>query len=146
MNTISLTPAIPADQEAINTLLVEANLPNQDFADHLAHFWVARQNEQVIGSIGLEPYGQAGLLRSLVVNPTYRGQGLGQELGDKILTYAHQLGLQEVYLLTTTAADFFPKLGFDRCQRADTPATIQATVEFASVCPATAVCMVKKLG
>jgi amino-acid N-acetyltransferase len=145
MNPITLTPAIPADREAVNALLVEANLPNQDFADHLAHFWVARQHDQVIGAIGLEPYGPAGLLRSLVVKPTYRDQGVGQKLADKILAYAQQLGVQEVYLLTTTAADFFPKLGFSRCQRADAPPTVQATTEFASLCPVTAVCMVKKL-
>jgi amino-acid N-acetyltransferase len=63
-----------------------------------------------------------------------------------IFSYAHELGVKELYLLTTTAEKFFPKLGFDSIDRDNVPTPIQATEEFSSICPSTAVCMVKKLG
>ena len=145
MSEIIISPAVPADRDAIQALLVAADLPYQDFAHHLSHFRVARDGDNIIGAVGLEVYIQAGLLRSLVVDPAYRGQNLGQRLTNGILDYARSLGLTDLYLLTTTAAKFFPKFGFAPCPRTDAPPEIQATVEFASLCPSTAVCMVKTL-
>jgi len=48
-------------------------------------------------------------------------------------------------LLTTTAADFFPKFGFEPIARADVPASVQSSIEFTSACPATATVMRKTL-
>ena len=38
-------------------------------------------------------------------------------------------------LLTTTAERFFPGFGFERVERVDVPASVQASVEFRSACP-----------
>jgi amino-acid N-acetyltransferase len=146
MQEIVFSFAEPSEEEAIRKLLMDADLPAEDFARHLQHFLVAKQGGTLIGVIGLEPYGEFGLLRSLVVTPPYRGQGLGKELCEKVFSCARELGLKELYLLTTTAEKFFPKLGFDPIDRDNVPAPIQATEEFSSICPSTAVCMVKKLG
>lgn len=142
---ISFAPARPADAGAIKQLLIEAGLPAEDFANHLSHFLVASQNDRLTGAIGLEPCGETGLLRSLVVAPASRGRGLGQKLCEQMLAVAHRHGLREVYLLTTTAAGFFPRLGFKIIDRTDVPPAIRVTAEFASICPASAVCMVKKI-
>jgi amino-acid N-acetyltransferase len=48
--------------------------------------------------------------------------------------------------LTTTAEHFFPKFGFERIARADVPSSVQRSVEFTSVCPASATVMRKPLG
>jgi len=146
MAEILYQPAQPGDTETIRALLAAANLPHEDFANHLEHFWVAKQRGEVVGAIGLEIYGEAGLLRSLVVAPGCRGLGLGQALCARMLEYAQARGVKELYLLTTTAAGFFPRLGFTVTNRNQTPPAIQATTEFASLCPATAVCMVKRVG
>ena len=146
MREIVFTFAEPAEEEAIRKLLMDAKLPAEDFARHLQHFLVAKQNDTLIGVIGLEIYEEFGLLRSLVVAPHYRGQGLGKKLCEKVFSYAHELGIKNLYLLTTTAEKFFPKLGFDPIARDSVPVSIQATEEFSSICPATAVCMAKKLG
>jgi amino-acid N-acetyltransferase len=146
MQEIVFSFAEPAEEEAIRKLLIDTDLPAEDFAKHLQHFLVAKRNSTLIGVIGLEPYGEFGLLRSLAVAPPYRGQGLGKELCERMFSYAHELGIKELYLLTTTAEKFFPKLGFNPIDRDNIPAPIQATEEFSSICPSTAVCMAKKLG
>jgi amino-acid N-acetyltransferase len=50
-----------------------------------------------------------------------------------------------VFLLTTTAEAFFPKFGFEQIQRIDVPISLQASVEFQSACPASAIVMRKRL-
>ena len=140
-----ILPAMPDETEAIRALLNRAELPSEDFVQHLDHFLTAKQNGTLAGAVGLEVYGESGLLRSLVVDETYRGQGLGIKLCEQIFAYAQEKRVKELYLLTTTAADFFPKLGFSVIDRDRAPQAIQATKEFASICPSTAVCMIKTL-
>jgi amino-acid N-acetyltransferase len=140
-----ILPATSDETEAIGVLLAGAELPNEDFTQHLPHFLTAKQNGTLAGAVGLEIYGESGLLRSLVVDAAYRGQGLGIKLCEQIFAYAQEKNVKELYLLTTTAADFFPKLEFSVIDRDRVPRAIQATEEFASICPATAVCMVKTL-
>jgi amino-acid N-acetyltransferase len=145
MSEFAILPATADETEAIRTLLDEAELPDEDFAHHLQHFWTAKQNGALAGAVGLEIYGESGLLRSLVVNTAYRGQGLGIKLCEQIFAYARSQEVKELYLLTTTAANFFPKLGFIPIARDQVPPAIRATEEFALICPATAVCMTKSL-
>ena len=52
---------------------------------------------------------------------------------------------QALYLLTTTAEGYFPKFGFERITRAEVPPSVQASVEFATACPASAIVMRKRL-
>jgi amino-acid N-acetyltransferase len=47
--------------------------------------------------------------------------------------------------LTTTAERYFPKFGFERIERNDVPASVQASVEFTSACPSSAIVMRKPL-
>ncbi|GAB4463711.1 MAG: hypothetical protein Kow0031_41600 [Anaerolineae bacterium] len=141
MPKTTITPATPADSPAIERLLRQADLPADDFAAHLPHFWVARHNGAVVAAIGLEPYGDVGLLRSLVVAAEWRGQGLAARLCRQMFDTAAGLGIERLYLLTTTAADYFPRLGFRVVERDSAPPALQTTTEFASLCPASAVCM-----
>ncbi len=145
MTEFILVPATSTETEAIRTLLVRAELPSEDFARHLPHFWVVRHNGTLAGAAGLEIYGESGLLRSLVVEAAYRGQGLGIKLCEQLFAYARTRGVKKLYLLTTTAADFFPKLGFNTIDRDSVPESIQVTEEFSSICPASAICMAKTL-
>jgi amino-acid N-acetyltransferase len=145
MPEIGFTFAEPTEEDAIRKLLRGAELPDEDIARHLRHFLVAKQNGILIGTIGLETREEFGLLRSLVVSADHRNQGLGQKLCTRMFTHAHELGIKKLYLLTTTAENFFPKLGFSITERDNVPDPIQATEEFSSICPSTAVCMVKEL-
>lgn len=99
-----------------------------------------------MGVAGLEVHGSDGVLRSVAVAPALRGQGLGARLTDRVLEVARSEGLNRVYLLTTTAEEYFPRHGFRRIQRSDASAAVQRSVEFREACPASAVAMVLELG
>jgi amino-acid N-acetyltransferase len=52
--------------------------------------------------------------------------------------------LQEIYLITTTAAPFFEKQGFLQVDRARVPEAIRQTAQFTGGCPATATVMFRE--
>jgi amino-acid N-acetyltransferase len=139
-------PAGPGDAEAVLRLVADRGLPLDGLRDHLATTLVARDDEaRIVGSAALEIYPDGALLRSVAVASRWQGRGLGHALTDAALRLAHDRGAPAVYLLTTTAEDFFPTLGFERIARADVPPGVQTSVEFTSACPSTAIVMRKAL-
>lgn len=90
---------------------------------------------------GWEMYGRDALLRSIVVPQKTRGGGVGREMVLALIDQARARGVTRLWLLTTTAAAFFAKMGFRQVDRATVPVAIAATAEFADLCPASAVCM-----
>jgi amino-acid N-acetyltransferase len=138
----------PEHDAAIRALLEEAELPSADLSpDLLARFLVARDLDGVvIGTVGLEVFGSAGLLRSLVVRSTRRGGGLGGLLVDHLERAARGAGVADLYLLTTTAAPFFAARGYRTLDRGRVPPAVAASGEFRLLCPASAVCQHKRLG
>jgi amino-acid N-acetyltransferase len=137
----SVRQARPGDLPVLRDLLSLCSLPFDGVADHLDIFLVALDQGQLAGSVGLERYGPDGLLRSLAVHPDYRCRGLGAHLTRRALREAHRLGLRRVILLTETASEYFLRFQFRRVPRQQAPPAVQASVEFASVCPQTAICM-----
>lgn len=131
--------------EPITQLLLECGLPYKDISNHLHNFILANRSGRTIGVVGLELYGRIALLRSLAVAVPDRGQGLARALFTRAAAHALLQGVNALYLLTTTAAGFFAKLGFSQVERNNAPEAIRHTREFQSICPATAVCMVKDL-
>lgn len=141
-SAIDIVPARADQRDAVAALLTAAALPLGGVdAQFPRGYVVAIDAGAVIGAAGLERHGDAGVLRSVVVEPRARGQGLGQALSADRVAAARDLGLTAVYLLTTTAADFYLRLGFAPCARAEVPAAVAASIEFASVCPASAACL-----
>jgi len=111
----------------------------------LEGFVIAESAGELIGVAGLERYGPAGLLRSVAVRPEARKAGVGGALVDRILTDAAASGLGDIFLLTTTAEDYFPRHGFHRVARDAVPEPVQASVEFQDACPSSAVVMHRQL-
>jgi amino-acid N-acetyltransferase len=141
---MNIAAANLADLNAIIGLLRNADLPVADITPaHLASFLVARNGDGIVGVIGLEVHAQDGLLRSLVVAPSHRGQRLGETLVTAIETTARQHGIDSLTLLTTTAAPFFTRLGYRTIERNAAPTSLHATAEFARLCPASAICLTK---
>jgi amino-acid N-acetyltransferase len=104
--------ATSQDLPAVFALLEGAGLPYQDLtAAHLADFMVAAGGRSVLGIVGLERYGDNALLRSLVVRPESRYTGLGTQLTDAAEEHAWRTGVGALYLLTTTAGEFFKRRG-----------------------------------
>lgn len=134
------------DLDEIAKLLAACELPVADVAPgaHLAFFGI-HQGASLVAVVGLETCPPAALLRSLAVATDARGQGLGKKLVAFAERQAREAGVKRLYLLTTTAADFFSKLGYAAADRADAPPAIRETAEFAGLCPATSAFMVKNL-
>ncbi|MGH7471698.1 MAG: GNAT family N-acetyltransferase [Longimicrobiales bacterium] len=107
---IKLRAAAPPDWFGVADLLAAAELPIAGARDHFADFNVA-ESEGIVGCIGLERYGDAGLLRSLAVSPFYRDRGLGRALVDSCVAHARSQGVRTRALLTTTAEHYFERLG-----------------------------------
>ena len=145
MEKIIFSYADTKDLQAIECLLGKCELPYQDIIHHLPHFILAKNETQLVGVIGLEILDGFGLLRSLAVSDSHRGQGLAKTLYYRLATYADKQGIKTLYLLTLTAAGFFAKLGFNRIERETAPKLIQETEEFQNLCPDTAVCMSKDI-
>ena len=133
------------DLPAVCRLLETQHLPLDGVAEHVATMVVAKDGETLVGAAVVELYADGALLRSVVVDPDVRGQGLGHRLTEAALRVARDRGSDTAFLLTTTAEEFFPKLGFERIARDEVPASVQASVEFVSACPASAVVMRKRL-
>ena len=140
---VTIEPALPADEAGIRQLLQQADLPCEDFGTHLPHFLVARHAGLIVGAIGFELHGHDALLRSLVVAPDWRGDGLGGALLRRIEDEAQSNGVQHFYLLTTTAEKFFARRWFKKISRESVPPAVAATPEFQSLCPASAITMTR---
>ena len=145
--TITIEPYADGDEVDVLKLLSVANLPTSDLkAEILKNFLIARGPDgSLVGFVGMQTYQDVGLLRSLVVRSSYRGQGLGALLTAEMETKARQQGVKALYLLTTTAIDYFPKLDYQVTQRTSAPKAIAGTAEFQNICPASAVCYFKNL-
>lgn len=103
-------------------------------------------DNQLRGIVGLEMYGPAALLRSLAVQDTGRGNGLGAALVAHVEQFAAQHGVGTLYLPTTTAADFFERRGYSHVVRDTAPASIAATSQLSELCPSSSAFMAKSFG
>jgi len=94
--------------------------------------------EELVGSGGLEFYGDKALLRSLAVSQTMRSQSLGKQIVEDLTQQVKAKGIKEIYLLTLTAYYFFLKFGFSEVPRDAVPEEIKSSTEFSQVCPTSA--------
>lgn len=136
-----------ADELAeIKQLLSACELPTANLSPSSSlPFFGIYSAGKLVGVIGLEIYGTDALLRSLAVVPALRRQGLGKALVTYAETYAASIGIESLFLLTTTADAFFADLGYSPASREDAPQSIQATTQFSGLCPASSAFMIKHL-
>ncbi len=143
--SFSIEPAQPTDLAAILDLLASHRLPQAEVERHLATALVAREGGRVAGCAVLEPYDDVGLLRSVAVAQSLRGLGVGIRLTEAAVALAQARGIKTLYLLTETAAGFFPRFGFRPVARDEVAPAVRQSIEFTRACPASALAMVKDL-
>jgi N-acetylglutamate synthase-like GNAT family acetyltransferase len=143
--SFSIRRAASGDTRAIEALLVANALPLDGVRDALGDFLVAEAGGQVVGVVGMEYGGKYGLLRSAVVDTEWRGRGVARQLVEGIIAEAEARGIRALYLLTTTAEDYFPSFGFQKTMRDSVPDEIRATGEFQGACPASATVMCRTM-
>ncbi|MEW5850893.1 MAG: arsenic resistance N-acetyltransferase ArsN2 [Myxococcota bacterium] len=146
-----LPPGMVADdmafheQPAVAALLEGAGLPVPSVEDGPVRMLVVRHQGQPVACLGWEQHGVDALLRSVTVHPAHQKQGLGKALVEHARVALRRRGVTEVYLLTTSAAEYFRRLGFEPIPRDEAPASVRATHEFRSRACATAVLMHQRL-
>ncbi len=143
--SLQIRPATSEDLYAVVGLLQSRKLPVAGFADLLRaqpeHVRIAELNGLVVGSAALDVRDGNGLLRSVAVAHDLASLGVGTRLVNDLIAQARQADLTALYLLTTTAAAWFPKFGFTVTDRSAVPAALANTIEFTSACPASATVM-----
>lgn len=127
--------------QAFRSLLKSSNLPadDLDFRKDLLVGYV--EDGVMVGTGGLEIYGDYGLLRSLSVKLGTRGKALGTAITEYLVEQARKRNLKGIYLLTETAHGFFLRKGFFDVSRDDVPESLKASSEFLHVCGVSAVAM-----
>ncbi len=142
---LNLRTARPSDLAEVLALLGRAHLPPAGVPEAFCHFVVAEHEGKIVGAAGLEIYSPSALLRSVVVDDGWRGTGVGRRLIDRALAEAKQRGIDDVFLLTTTAEHYFPRFGFACVSRDSVSEEVRASIEFQDACPSSAVVMRKSL-
>ena len=94
-------------------------------------FWIAKHNDQVIGSIALINIGDGiGVIRKMFVNKDFRGKekGIAQDLLITLIAYAKEKGMNVIYLGTVqvlqAAIRFYERNGFAPIEKTNLPATM----------------------
>jgi amino-acid N-acetyltransferase len=142
---VTLRSAQSADLPGVLDLLGRSDLPSAGVADALPHFVIAENEGQLVGVVGLELYGSSALLRSAAVEESWRRTGVGRTLIESALDLARERGIDDVFLLTTTAEHYFPRFGFACVTRDAVTDAVKASAEFKGACPDSAVAMRKSL-
>lgn len=143
--TVQLRPVDDGDLEEVIALLEENGLPTADVRAKADSLYAATDDGELVGAGGLEVHGANGLLRSVVVAEPARGDGYGTAICDALEQTALESDVETLYLLTTTAAAFFRRRGYEPTDREAVPQAIRRTREFADLCPSTATCLEKRL-
>ena len=138
-------PTTEMDYTQVCSLLQSESLPTIDLERDLPHFFVKTINEEIVGSIGMEHYGESGLLRSMLVRPTFRNKGIASELVNHLSHYARDHGVRKLFLITNTAEDYFQRMGFTKVPREKVEKEVLQSKEFNGLCPATSAIMMKEL-
>jgi amino-acid N-acetyltransferase len=131
--------------EAFRDLLKASGLPADDLnfsKDLLVGYF---EGNALVGTGGLEVYGEYGLLRSLSVKFGIRGKSVGTNITEYLIDEAKNKKLKAIYLLTENASGFFQKRGFQSLNREEVPDELKASSEFSHVCPQGAVAMMLDL-
>ena len=121
------------DIAAIERLLVTESLPLTPIAEFLDGFSVLESDGEILGSAGIEMYGEAAFLRSVVVAGALRGGGSGDRLVRSALEYAQRTGARRVYLFTMNAANFFARFGFVAISMDDFETGVRAAPQYVGV-------------
>jgi amino-acid N-acetyltransferase len=136
--SLCIRPAQASDRDRVEQLLTTEQLPLQGLDEHFGSFFVAEIDGEVAAAAGIELYEHYGLLRSVVVAASQRGQRFAERLVRERINDAARQGLCTLYLLTLTADTYFTRFGFEPLERENIPLAVKRSHEFTVACPASA--------
>ena len=131
---IEIRRATFKDLPQVIGVLAKVGLPIEGVTEHIKHFFIAENYGDLVGVSGIQVLSNAGLLRSTAVVSGFRNKGVGKMLVDASLKHAKELGLNDLYLLTTAKKNYFAKLGFSEVKQDVIPESVQNTLEYRELC------------
>lgn len=111
------------DKSKLISFLQEANLGTEGVEETIEYFLIMENEDNSIrATLGIEPLGNYGLLRSLVMTPKASENDL-LVIFEQMLKLAREKQLQKLFLATNKKASlhFFSLLGFEREEQANLP-------------------------
>ena len=109
---VTFRPALPPDVPRMVELMAAAHLPPLFVEEYLDGFIAAERGGEVFACGGFEVYGDCAVIRSVVVDETGRGLGLGGRLAEMLMARARDGGASDLYLFTADALPFWQHYGF----------------------------------
>jgi amino-acid N-acetyltransferase len=128
----------PGDLPLVRSLLEASDLPTDDIEDPSISLFCAFDGDALAGVVGLQSCDGVGLLRSLAVATTHRDRGVARLLCEHVFEEARTRDMGSLWLLTTTARDYFTRHAFEVVPREEAPDAIRGTAQFSSLCPSSA--------
>lgn len=117
---IPLEPLAPATVPDLLEFLTAADLTLSGLEDPGVRLWLLRSDDgSVLGCTGYElsPDRLHVLVRSVAVDPTHRGRGVGAELARQALARASAEGAGTAWLFSRRSGPFWRGLGFTPADR-----------------------------
>jgi len=106
---------VPAIHHFLETYAAQGNLLPRTLNElyrHLRDFFVIEMDGKIAACGALEIFTEdLGEVRSLVVDDSWKGKGLGRKLVEQLIHEARAIGLKRLMALTYVP-EFFHKLGF----------------------------------
>jgi amino-acid N-acetyltransferase len=123
------TSDVPAIKRLVDTyagkILLEKNLVT--LYEAVQEFWVAEVDGEVVGCGALHVlWSDLGEIRTVAVDPSVTGHGIGHAIVDRLLDVARDLELKRLFVLTFET-EFFAKHGFTEIE--GTPVTAEVYEE-----------------
>jgi len=107
---------IPAMQALVRAEVKDGTILNRnddEVANHIRSYVLAKKENVLVGYAALHIHSKRlAEIRSLIVDASARGEGIGQKIVNFTLDEAKELGVEEDVLVLTYLPTFFENLGF----------------------------------
>jgi N-acetylglutamate synthase-like GNAT family acetyltransferase len=143
---IQIERIVPDQLGELGQALCADGMPADDIENPDCMFYRIGLDGEFLGFAGLQGSGTHRLLRSVWITPARRGLGHGAALVGAVEREARHAGCTVLHLLTTSAGAFFLRLGYVVGDRSQAPRGIAACAEFSTLCPASAIYLLKRDG
>lgn len=98
------------------------NRTEDEVATNIRSYVLAKEDDKIVGYTALHIHSRRlAEIRSLIVDASYRGHGIGQKMVAFTLEEARSLGVEEDVLVLTYLPGFFEKMGFKEINKEEIP-------------------------
>jgi len=143
---LNAIPLAAWERDGVTAALKRAGLPAEGVEAPGRLFWRFEADDLTpVGFGGLEIHGEDALLRAVLTLPPLRRRGIARAIVAALEAEARIAGCRAIWLVTTSAAPLFARLGYGKRDPATVPQPIRETPPFAALGLDSAAIMMKAL-